>query len=135
MYFVHKLGIIENEYYYDKHFDDFLFVCCCFFIYQIFFSLNERVGLLLLIVKYMHELMQFQMDNIWNQSELVLFLKMQREKILINKTVTRESTPFRDNLMLRKKYKHRQGEELNSFTQDIETIKYISIICYIYKIK
>lgn len=46
--------------------------------------------------------MQFQMDNIWDQSELVLFLKMQREKILINKTVTRESTPFRDNLMLRK---------------------------------
>lgn len=42
------------------------------------------------------------MDNIWDQSELVLFLKMQREKILINKTVTRESTPFRDNLMLRK---------------------------------
>lgn len=75
------------------------------------------------------------MDNIWDQSELVLFLKMQREKILINKTVTRESTPFRDNLMLRKKYKHWQGEELNSvkvnsFTQDIETIKYISIICY-----
>lgn len=65
----------------------------------------------------MHGLMQFQMDNIWDQSELVLFLKMQREKILINKTVTRESTPFRDNLMLRKKYKHRQGEELNSFTR------------------
>lgn len=42
------------------------------------------------------------MDNIWDQSELVLFLKMQREKILINKTVTRENTPFRDNLMLRK---------------------------------
>lgn len=70
------------------------------------------------------------MDNIWDQSELVLFLKMQREKILINKTVARESTPFRDNLMLRKKNKHWQGEELNSFTQDIETIKYISIICY-----
>lgn len=90
------------NHYYDKHFDDFLFVCCCFFIYQIFFSLNERVGLLLLIFKYMHGLMQFQMDNIWDQSELVLFLKVQREKILINKTVTRESTPFRDNLMLRK---------------------------------
>lgn len=52
------------NHYYDKHFDDFLFVCCCFFIYQIFFSLNERVGLLLLIVKYMHGLMQFQMGPI-----------------------------------------------------------------------
>lgn len=52
------------NHYYDKHFDDFLFVCCCFLIFTRFFSsLNERVGLLLLIVKYMHGLMQFQMDN------------------------------------------------------------------------
>lgn len=34
-----------------------------FLFTRFFFSLNERVGLLLLIGKYMHGLMQFQMDN------------------------------------------------------------------------